>query len=92
MYTVDLSMYKNETTVKKTHAYPQAKASEDCVFLEGIYGIFFSHGQNFSFHIRMRCVWTHMYIHERGIGVNIKMGVLSFLSIRVEFSNFDVIR
>ena len=40
MYTVDLSMYKNETTVKKTHAYPQAKASEDCVFLEGIYGIF----------------------------------------------------
>ena len=35
---------------KKSHAYPQAKGfRRDCVFLEGIYGIFFS--------------WAKVFIH-----------------------------
>ena len=38
---------------KKSHAYPQAKGfRRDCVFLEGIYGIFFSWAKVFIYRIQ----------------------------------------
>ena len=69
----DLFMYKNETsTVKKTHAYLQAKASEDCTQIlprrnESM--VFFLMRQKFSIHE----IWTPIHNHEskngRGGGV-----------------------